>query len=140
MVATTMEQAGRHAFFMRHRKASTGVDWLNDPFAYDQVVKAIDAVLESLRPAGDATPPRIQTDDVAGGSIEHKRQVVESWNDLAAHFGEATARGVADLVSRAKPGLPLPSDRDSAKQKRARVIAVGLGPLTRRLSKKGTQS
>lgn len=34
-------------------------EWLGDPYAYDQAVKAVDQVLEAFRPDGEIAPPLI---------------------------------------------------------------------------------
>src|SRR5262249_10336517 len=43
------------------RSAGT-TDWLSNPYAFDQVVKAVNQALEGLRPDGDTAPPE-ETDD-----------------------------------------------------------------------------
>jgi hypothetical protein len=42
----------------RSKHEQQGANWIDDPFLFDQVVKSINEMLESLRPAGEADAPK----------------------------------------------------------------------------------
>jgi hypothetical protein len=48
---------GPIAAFQKTGKHDDAINWLSEPFAYDQVVKGVTLVLEALRPDGDIAPP-----------------------------------------------------------------------------------
>jgi hypothetical protein len=57
-----------------------GVDWLSQPYAFDQVVRAVHRALDALQPPGDTSPP-------------------EKSHLLATKVGEFMAASVLDAVS-----------------------------------------
>ncbi len=44
---------------MIRNPAAPDIDWLDDPYSFDQLLKAISMVLEELRPPGDRVPPHL---------------------------------------------------------------------------------
>lgn len=54
MMASVLEPVGRSAGTVL--QLPEGSHWLEDPFAYDQAVKAMNRVLDVMRPEGEATP------------------------------------------------------------------------------------
>lgn len=58
----------------RSKEEQPNATWLNDPFLFDEIVKALNIFLEALRPAGDRSPPKryeIQLED-CGKKHAHK--------------------------------------------------------------------
>ena len=59
-----------------------GDDWVNSPYAFEQVSRAIAAMLEAVRPEGDVTPPL--PPDWAPGSETAKK--LRTWGDYGAQL------------------------------------------------------
>jgi hypothetical protein len=57
-----------------------GDDWVNSPYAFEQVSRAIAAMLEALRPEGDVTPP-LPPDWTPGSETAKK---LRTWGDYGA--------------------------------------------------------
>ncbi len=53
-VLQVIDDIGSHAGFASVRTLEGAKDWLNNPYAYDQVVEGVVLVLESMRPEGPA--------------------------------------------------------------------------------------
>jgi TraY domain len=56
-LAQVGQSAGTRAVFLSQWNAEGCEDWLSDPYAYDQVVRAVNFVLENYRPQGRVTTP-----------------------------------------------------------------------------------
>ncbi len=56
-LAKTGQFTGTRAVFLSQWNGEGCEDWLSDPYAYDQVVRAINFVLETFRPPGKPTTP-----------------------------------------------------------------------------------
>lgn len=131
MVSSTMEIAGRHALFLKTREIDT--DWLNDPYAYDQVVRAVADVLERLRPPGDPAPPRIGPDEIRVQEGDDPVRAASDYNTLQTQLGTLLAGYVTQRVGAADPIQPLPGGSPDAEL--ASRIADGLGDLHGRLKR-----
>jgi hypothetical protein len=59
LLGSILRDTGNHAGFMKTRTLAGASEWLDVPYAYDQVRQAIDAVFEALCPAGDRAPPKM---------------------------------------------------------------------------------
>ena len=57
-----------------------GDDWVNSPYAFEQVSRAIAAMLEAVRPEGDVTPP--PPPDWAPGPATAEK--LRTWGDYGA--------------------------------------------------------
>lgn len=84
IVGRAMHEAGTAA----RRFTSDGSDpaaianWPQNPYAFDQAMRAAIAILEALRPPGDASAPRVGTPSGIGIDL----------NQVIASLGEHTAR------------------------------------------------
>jgi hypothetical protein len=54
---------GRLAGFHSGGSVKAADAWIDDPYAYDQAVKAVDTILEAMRPAGNVDPPTLKKSD-----------------------------------------------------------------------------
>ena len=77
VIANTMDHAGGSTAMMSNMLTGETKNWVDNPFAYDQAVKAANYILERFRPPGDiasATPnsPQIQNmgEEFAKGAVE----------------------------------------------------------------------
>jgi hypothetical protein len=77
IVANTMDLAGGSTAMMSNMLTKAPKNWVDNPFAYDQAVKAANYIFEQFRPPGkigDATPnsPQIQNmgEEFAKGAVE----------------------------------------------------------------------
>ena len=63
VIGRVMEQVGRTAGFGSAYDLRTGsAAWLDSPYAYDQVVRAVNEVFEALRPQGEIEIPSADND------------------------------------------------------------------------------
>src|SRR5690348_4340883 len=53
LVGEVLGRAAPHMGFMRSFALEGAEDWLNDPFAFEQAVRAIALILEAIRPEGN---------------------------------------------------------------------------------------
>lgn len=58
IIASTMNEIGKHGYYLSNRKLDDGDRWLRDPFAYDEALGAVTTVLEALRPKGEVVAPK----------------------------------------------------------------------------------
>jgi predicted transcriptional regulator len=56
-MAHAAQLTGTRAVFVSQANITGGEDWMSDPYAYDQAVKAIEVLLEAYRPAGKVRIP-----------------------------------------------------------------------------------
>lgn len=89
------------------------IDWLNDPEAYDQAMKATNAVLRALRPPGPRAQPEGETIDDTGY--------------LSDRRGEYVAALMLGEIAAASPTQPGPDEKLTDVELLARRIASGLG-------------
>jgi len=59
-MAHAAQLTGTRAISLSQYNFHSGEDWMSDPYAYDQAVKAIETVLEAYRPAGKIKLPPVQ--------------------------------------------------------------------------------
>lgn len=115
LVSAAMLMAGTGRVNAARRKALQKTDWLNDPDAYAEAVKATLQVLHALRPAGSPT-----------GHLRDK-----------GLDGLFMANLVLDAVEEATPTQPSPGEKLDNAQLVLRRVASGLGPLHERLKDNG---
>jgi hypothetical protein len=77
VVANTMDLAGGSTAMMSNMLTRAAKNWVDNPFAYDQAVKAANYILDQFRPPGDiaeATPNSTQIqsmgEEFAKGAVE----------------------------------------------------------------------
>ena len=127
MISATMELTGLHAYFMSRHEIAKSVEWLYDAYCYDQVVKTVTTILESLRPPGDPSPPvsvpaNIQANIPVDEALEHL-------NWLRNNLGAGLAQGFFNMVDEAEPIQPLPNEHSNKSRELAQRIAEGLQPV-----------
>jgi Arc-like DNA binding domain len=66
--------------------------WLRHPFAYDQAVKAVNVILEALRPSGEIVQPRITLD-------EANRHLEPLLQERVGRIGESVAATMVEICS-----------------------------------------
>jgi hypothetical protein len=103
-------------------------NWLNDPYAFDQVATAIATVLESLRPEGDISAPT---------SDGWPSEVASKFEELGKHVAE---RFLATVVGRGEDWKPQEGDfvneQDSPAVQRVLPVRERLGDqLIKRIEK-----
>jgi hypothetical protein len=102
LLAHTMRDVGRMAHYV-NRIASGEIagpepqpDWMADAFSYDQVVKAVNMILNAFRPEGDKLPDYI----VAAGDERHSPKNI--WSNAGTYLVAVADpdRDTADLDTR----------------------------------------
>ncbi|HEY1613376.1 MAG TPA: TraY domain-containing protein [Rhizomicrobium sp.] len=84
---------GTRAMAINHWEFYTAEEWVLDPFAYDQAVKAINTVLEAFRPNGEIkVVPVSDFAQLAVGTYER--------------IGEEFARGILEKIGNQNDGSP----------------------------------
>jgi hypothetical protein len=91
-----MQMAGRRAMLNISTKAEAWLDWLNNPYAYDQAVKAANLILEAARPAGDPAPP---LDEDSPEREQEPRWPASRVNRIRRGLGAFCAREILAWVS-----------------------------------------
>ncbi len=83
LVRVAMQGAGQRAAFLK--KGYFGVDpvrvddlrlWFHDPYAFDQAIRAVEAILEACRPPGSPEPPSYEEADFVAGMGRVGRECV----------------------------------------------------------------
>ncbi len=128
MISATMEMTGRHAYFAHHGKISASVDWLYDAYSYDQVVKTVTTILESLRPPGDPEPLAADPAKVVVVDGSHD-DAVKTVDWIRNNIGAGMARYFFSMVEEADPTQPLPNEHIDKNLELAQRIAEGLEPV-----------
>lgn len=95
-VAAAMKATGETAMARNFKMDAT--NWLDDPYSYDQAVKAAHKILEAFRPEGEIKPPaRMRFIDADG------KDDTAMGERLNANIGEGFAAGVLDEISSSEP-------------------------------------
>lgn len=127
ILARVMSATGQHAVFEKTRSFQDQPDsWIADPYAFDQVIWAVETILEGLRPAGDPA--------------FHVPRGPHATAAIPEVLGQHAAAGL--LASLARPDLRGGSDSAAALDARAFAveslqklgpgISVTVPPLARR--------
>ena len=93
MLACAGQLTGTRGVFVSQWNLQGGEDWLADPYAYDQMVRAVNFILEAFRPEGPIQA-RGEPFGLPAAAMEH--------------LGEGFARSTLEVV--AKPAKDLPND------------------------------
>lgn len=136
LISSSMSAVGQHSYFFEHRKLAEEADWLGDPYAFDQAIKATTTILESLRPEGDVEPKRqVDMDQVEVVGDGPQADINEMFRNLGTLFAHGALKDVAD----AEPTEPEPNNKATKKQKLSRRIATDLGPMAKNIKKGSDQ-
>jgi hypothetical protein len=108
-IGEAMKLSGQTAAFTATRSLEGSQNWWDNAYAFFQASKAAGAVVEALKPEGDASPPR-------------------DLNEIFANLGHGVAN---TIIEEAGSGYT----RTSGTVQRARLLHRALGPLAARLRK-----
>jgi hypothetical protein len=78
VVANTMDLAGSSTAMMSNMLTGATKNWVDNPFAYDQAVKAANYILEQFRPPGDIAEAAPNSTQIQNMGEEFAKGAVES--------------------------------------------------------------
>lgn len=128
IIAAAMLETGRVAGFYSG-DFNAGFQWIDDPYAYDQAVKAATRVLEALRPPGSIENPSLPAPVNEIGT-----PAGPSRDDMLRMIGSGFAN---TMLGEAASGKSRAGNPES--QKRAQSLHDAVGRLAKRLLEKGIQ-
>lgn len=103
MMGIAIDGLGPLAISTRTGRLDQNADWLSDPYAFAQVAKAINTLLERLKPAGKPTPPTVdQVLRANGGKVttaSQKAGVRRALASLGVLYAHDFRRRMADVDS-----------------------------------------
>jgi len=105
--------------------------WLDDPYAFDQVVRTVNANLEIFRPPGKPEPPKILPESSRSGVSWYDELQNRIFEEAAKIQGLFNAEEMATRVLEAEKGIPLNKDPVPSRIKGA------LGDLVARIPPQG---
>jgi hypothetical protein len=97
------------------------IHFLDDPYAFDQAVRTINAVLEAIRPKGEIPQSHDKALDQFGGTFQGEFNAIETLRD----------------IQKAPAALPLPSTKGSRHQHKMSVLKSDIGDLADRAVTRG---
>ena len=136
IIASSLTVVGDFAFSTRAGRLGASGEWLNDPYAFDQALQAVVAVLEAVRPPGDPSPPDIGVVMKAHGKEAPAGKRAQAFNKVLSSLGAQASIHFLQDAADAEAMPPSPSGRTSGRERLARQIASNLGPLHGRLKRK----
>ncbi len=80
ILGRTMKDVGMSAGFAAIRGVAVRANWLQNPYAFDQVANAAETIIEKFRPVGDASVPREFKDEDLNESFVTLGKVVAATN------------------------------------------------------------
>jgi hypothetical protein len=95
--------------------------WLDDPYAFDQAIRAIAAVLDAIRPPGEIPQSLDEVLDQYGGTFQGKFNAIETLRDIQT----------------ASDQLPLPSTKGTRHQHKMSALKSDIGDLADRAQIRG---
>jgi hypothetical protein len=121
VIGRVLRDVGPAAHAASTRALEVAPDWLSNPFAFDQAVKAIGAVMEVLRPDGERVPAHLRSPLVVMGN---------DMNEMYRHIGQAIAGPYLTAV--ADPEAAITADlKRIGREVREKLGAEVVGRLTR---------
>lgn len=127
LAGAALTAAGEVAFSSRTGRRRPAKEWLSDPYAYEQALNALMAVMEAFRPVGDPAPPGAAAVLKAHAKNPSSRADAAKLDWALGRIGLYAAAQETMLVAEADPEPPLPGSRASEPEKRASRIAARLG-------------
>jgi hypothetical protein len=112
---------------LKRRPDQPSIDWLEDPWLFNQVVVSLNAILEGIRPVGEINPPDHLFGEPGAAYLKDHREM--NTPEFHQFFAGQQAAALLDGIHKADPALPLKGD--TAAQRRSKLKA-DLGPLTQR--------
>lgn len=107
----------------------SGSSWRDDPFAFDQMIIAVNAVLAALRPPGDPSAERVAEAAGSGGPTDPYTRAKQSYLPLQ---GALRAEDLLQRIKETDPALPIPRRADPVP-----FIRDDLGALVDRIPLQG---
>jgi hypothetical protein len=92
-VAAAMNAAGQQAAFTSTFTVDSAQQWWNDPYAFDQAVRAANRIFEAMRPAGKIAPPPGMSG--MAGTLDMGK--------VAENFGVGYANGILSEIANERP-------------------------------------
>src|SRR5436309_3384544 len=89
VVARAMHDTGTSEGFRKTFTLDGSVNWLREPWAYQQAMNAANTIFECFRPEGEAVPPRVASDPRRDEGLE----------DFLANPGRAWAAGLIQAIA-----------------------------------------
>ena len=110
-LAHCAQLTGTRGFAVNSWEFDGAEDWVNDAYAYDQAVKAVNTILDAFRPKGDVSAkpvgdfrhlPRASVEFLGKGFAQDFLQQLKKPNDerAEAEITRAARQRLADLISR----------------------------------------
>jgi hypothetical protein len=118
MLAAFIGQVGAVAGTLAAQSAEGARSWHENPYAYDQVCKAVETVMERLRPAGNIEAP---PSDQPGNDA--------FFAGIGRSFARTTLNKIHDLTEQPTSSEPVVNPA----QEEVRRLGHALGPLVERL-------
>ena len=139
LIAQSIDMTARQAGVIATLVRGHPVHWVNDPYVYDQAVKAVHVVLEAFRPAGDRARPKIEgsAGENQEGTEQAADQVLDVLGEGLGAWGPGYAVKLLREVAKAPdlPGVPqAPTQKSETKELAERVRPI-LGDLAKRLTR-----
>jgi hypothetical protein len=119
LLARALADVGHGASFASTRR-SGNENWLTDPYVYNQIVTAIVAVLEAMRPEDDATPPP---------SPAWAPDVAQKLHTLGTYGANRLLKAVVGRGEDSRPQAGDVNERDSPIAQWAAPVRERLGPV-----------
>ena len=140
LIAQSIDMTARQAGNIASRARGHSVTWLNDPYVYDQAVKAVIVVLEAFRPEGDPARPKLKVRAGGGQTQEETDRLTDQVLDVLGEglgWGAGYAIDLLRHVARAPevPGVPQTETEKSETQELAERVRPILGDLAKRLTR-----
>ena len=140
LIAQSIDMTARQAGAIASRARGQTATWLNDPYVYDQAVKAVNVVLEAFRPEGDSARPKIKVRAAPGQTQEDADQLTDQILDVLGEgrvWGPGYALELLHQVVKAPelPGVPQEATEKSETQELAERVRPILGDLAKRLTR-----
>ena len=121
-IAHAAQLAGVRSMMINHWNFEGGEDWVLDPYAYDQAVKAANAILEAFRPKGEialspvsdfSRYPVSMFENLGKGFAEDLLTMLKEPNDKRAdaEITRAIAQRVADLLPNVRKDVAIPKPK-----------------------------
>jgi hypothetical protein len=89
VLARAIRDTGPHAGFMTTMSQSGAENWLNNPYAFNEVSSAVTDIIDGFRPEGTIEPPRMP--DGPPGSPDLNKVIATIGREAAKHLLEAIA-------------------------------------------------
>ncbi len=105
LAARVMRETGASAGFTSTHSLAGAANWPSDPYAFDQAVRAVIAVLETLRPDGEIKVPSIRGVSALFAGMHERLGIGFASSALSAVAGEELTADLAEWGERVRKRL-----------------------------------